>query len=84
MLYTNPHYMGAERSLDCGIASDIANCEVFLNIETYITVKFLSDIEYKTFKQAYALDFFSSCLERVDIIKLTYLPSNNIASKERP
>lgn len=56
MLY--PHYVGAERSLDCGITSEIANCEVFLNIETYITVKFLSDIEYKTFKQAYALEFF--------------------------
>lgn len=58
MLYTNPPYMGAERSLDCGITSEIANCEVFLNLESYITVKFLSDIEYKTFKQAYALDFF--------------------------
>ena len=56
MLYTNPHYMEAERRLSCGIISEIANYEVFLNTETYITVRIL--IVYKTFKQAYALEFF--------------------------
>lgn len=59
VLYTNPHYMEAERRLNCGNISEIANYEVFLNIETYITVRILSDVEFKTFKQAhYALEFF--------------------------
>lgn len=51
MLYTNPHYMEAERRLNCGMISEIANYEVSLNTETYITVRIL--IAYKTFKQLF-------------------------------
>ena len=74
--------MEAERRLNCGIISEIANYEVFLNTETHITVRIL--IAYKIFKQAHALEFFSSYSKRIDIIKLMYLPSYNITSKERP